>query len=376
MTAAGIRSARADLRRADDALDLVSITGGEPAFARDPMAGFASRAEFFGAVLHAGVNRSSSRDERLRYLAAGSPSTSGGEVSGVDGGFAIPVGVAGALWDFSGGEPDLLSWCSNSPIASNSALVPNDQTPPWSTSSVRAYWQGELQSTQTKPKLSNLDLRMKKLLALIPVSDELVADGGQLLSDYLTRQAGTSIRWKTNEAILWGAGALTPLGAYKSGAALTVAKESGQAASTVLTANLTKMIGSLTPGSLATSIWLCHHDAISALINASPAGYPMVPAPQYPAAVGLLLGRALFESAHASSFSAAGDILLCDLSMYQCITKVNPIDANFSLHCWFDLAVSAFRFSFRIDGAPVLSAPVTEAKGSNTLSPFIQLGSR
>jgi HK97 family phage major capsid protein len=375
MTAAGIRSARADLRRADDALDLVSVTGGEPAFARDPMAGFRSRAEYFGAVLHAG-NDPAPRDQRLKFLAAGAPSTYGNEVSGADGGFSVPTGVAGALWDFSGGEPDLLRWCSNSAIESNSALLPNDQAPPWSVNSVRAYWQGELQSTQSKPKLSNLDLRMKKLLAVIPISDELVQDGGTLLSDYLTRVAGTSIRWKTNEAVLWGNGVLGPLGAYKSAAALTVAKDAGQATLTISTTNLTKMVGSLTPGSFPNSCWLCHHDAISALIGASPAGFPMVPAPQFPGAIGLLLGRPLYESAHAAAFSSAGDVLLADLSLYQVITKVNPVTAQLSIHCWFDFDVSAFKFSFRIDGVPILSATVSEAKGSGTLSPFVMLAAR
>ncbi|MDI9234643.1 hypothetical protein [Limnohabitans lacus] len=36
---------------------------------------------------------------------------------------------------------------------------------------------------------------------------------------------------------------------------------------------------------------------------------------------GMLLGRPVFVSQHANTFSSAGDVLLADLSYYQTITK-------------------------------------------------------
>ena len=42
----------------------------------------------------------------------------------------------------------------------------------------------------------------------------------------------------------------------------------------------------------------------------------------------------------------------------------------------FDADAMAFRTTFRMDGQPKLAAPITPAKGSNTLSPFVQLAAR
>jgi HK97 family phage major capsid protein len=48
-------------------------------------------------------------------------------------------------------------------------------------------------------------LRLKKLMALVAITDELLQDT-TALGGYLPKKVATSIRWKTNEAILYGAG--------------------------------------------------------------------------------------------------------------------------------------------------------------------------
>jgi hypothetical protein len=46
------------------------------------------------------------------------------------------------------------------------------------------------------------------------------------------------------------------------------------------------------------------------------------------------------------------------------------------MHLYFDADATAFRALFRIDGQPKIVAPIAQAKGSKTLSPFIQLAAR
>jgi hypothetical protein len=46
------------------------------------------------------------------------------------------------------------------------------------------------------------------------------------------------------------------------------------------------------------------------------------------------------------------------------------------MHLYFDADLTAFRTTFRMDGQPKIVAPINPAKGSSTLSPFIQLGAR
>jgi hypothetical protein len=46
------------------------------------------------------------------------------------------------------------------------------------------------------------------------------------------------------------------------------------------------------------------------------------------------------------------------------------------MHLYFDADATAFRATFRIDGQPKLAAAIAQAKGGNTLSPFVLLGAR
>ena len=81
-------------------------------------------------------------------------------------------------------------------------------------------------------------------------------------------------------------------------------------------------------------------------------------------------------SQHAASFSGQGDVILADLSYYQTITKAGGMQTATSMHLYFDADLTAFRTTFRMDGQPKIAQPISPAKGSNTLSPFIQLGAR
>jgi hypothetical protein len=46
------------------------------------------------------------------------------------------------------------------------------------------------------------------------------------------------------------------------------------------------------------------------------------------------------------------------------------------MHLYFDADATAFRATFRVDGQPKITSAISQAKGSNTLSPFIQLAAR
>jgi HK97 family phage major capsid protein len=98
---------------------------------------------------------------------------------------------------------------------------------------------------------------------------------------------------------------------------------------------------------------------------------PLVDGPE-----GTLLGRPVYKSQHAAAFSSKGDILLIAPYWYRTITKAEAMEAATSMHLYFDAGATAYRVTFRVDGQPKISAPVAQAKGSNTLSPFVQLAAR
>ena len=56
--------------------------------------------------------------------------------------------------------------------------------------------------------------------------------------------------------------------------------------------------------------------------------------------------------------------------------KTGGVKFAASIHLFFDFAVNAYRWMFRIGGQPILSAPVSPAKGSDTESHFVTLATR
>jgi HK97 family phage major capsid protein len=362
-----------------EAASFITVTDNREA---DPAHGFRTVGEFMQAVFQA-EKPGKAPDERLLIgRSAAAPGSFANESAGQDGGFLVPPQFSQQIFKLSLQEDSMLPLTDNVEITGNSMAFPRDETTPWGTNGIRAYWQGEASTAiPTKPVLGLSTLRLKKLMALVPTTDELLDDANALTS-YLPEKVADSIRWKTNESILFGAGNGVPIGALTAGATVTVAKETGQATQTLVPQNLAKMISRLPPGSFAESVWIVNNDVLPALFTLTLGNYPIylpnglnvggIQVSPY----GTLLGRPVFVSQHANSFSSQGDVLLVDLSYYQTITKAGGIQTATSMHLYFDSDLTAFRTTFRMDGQSKISAPISPAKGSASMSPFIQLGAR
>lgn len=347
----------------------------------DPTHGFRSLGEFAAAVCAAGA-RNGSIDQRLQ-IGAAAPTTFGGENVGTDGGFALPPQYSTEIWTHSLEQDSVLPFTDNTEIGGNSMVFPKDETTPWGTDGIRAYWQSEaLQANATKLKLGAAQMRLHKLLCLVPITDELLADS-VAMGSYLGKKLPISIRWKTDESLLFGSGNGQPLGALAGNAAIVQAKDIGQSTLTLTTANLANMISRLPPGSFGRSFWLLNNDVLPALFTLTLGNYPIYMPASNPTVGGIqvnpygtLLGRPIIVSQHAKSFSSQGDVSLLDMSYYRTITKAEGIRTDMSLHLYFDADAAAFRATFRIDGQPGIINPINPANGSKTLSPFVQLAAR
>lgn len=363
--------------------DGATIEVGDHQLLQDPNRGFRSFGEFAQLVRGRGMS-GGQLDERLAIneasFRAATPSTFGNEATGEDGAFAIPPGFSTSIWQLSLSEDSLLPLTDNTEISNLGMAFPKDETTPWGTDGVRAYWGNEAGAMNaTKPKLGVQNMRLNKLHVLVPMTDELLRDA-PALGSYLQPLAGRSIRWKTNEAIFNGNGDGQPLGAaLNTGPAIVIAKESGQATGTLQPINLAKMIARLPEGSFERSFWMINQDVLPYLFTLTLGNYPIYLPPTEGMKgnpYGMLLGRPIRVSQHAASFSSEGDIQLHDLSYYRTITQAGGIETATSMHLYFDAGATAFRFTFRVDGAPKLKSAINPAKGSNTMSPFVLLGAR
>lgn len=376
------RISRAQDLAAQDVGSSVEIVGNvitvSENMAADPKVGFAHVGDFMKSVYDAaGAARSGTAIDKRLLIGAATPGTFSSESSGVDGGFVIPPAFSGNIFDLSITNSALLPLTDQVTVAGNGMDFPLDLTTPWGTNGVRAYWQGEATAAvATKPVFGMAQLRLKKLMAFVAVSDEMLSDGFALAS-YLPKKIGASMQYKMNEAILFGAGNGLPSGAMSSGAVVTVAKDSGQATSTLTALNLANMIARLPEGSFPNAVWIINNDVLPALFTLMLGTIPMyMPAGIKGNPYGTLLGRPVIVSQHANTFSSQGDVMLVDLSYYQTISKASGMVSASSMHLYFDSDSTAFRTTFRMDGQSKLAKAIDPAKGTAKLSPYVQLAAR
>lgn len=341
----------------------------------DDRRGFRSFGDFARSVGRAGIG--AGIDQRL-MIGAAAPGTVSNEGSGQDGAFAIPPAFSSEIWRLSLGEDSLIPLTQNTEVSGNSMIFPKDETTPWGGNGVQVYWQSEgAAGTGSKLQLGTQTLVLHKMMALVPVTNELLEDGAAIGS-YLTGIAPERIAYKANESILFGDGVGKPLGALVAKAAYVVAKESGQAANTVDPKNITKMVQSLLVGEKKYARWIATPDILSALEAMTVGNYPIYLPNQSAAesSYGMLKGMPLFLSEHAAALSSQSDLSLVSLRGYRTITKAGGIETSTSMHLYFDADATAFKFVFRLNGQPIMSDVITPPKSTSKRSHFVTLGAR
>jgi HK97 family phage major capsid protein len=337
--------------------------------------GFRSFGDFAQAVVRGSVKGNQKIDARLQNAAL---STYTQEGVGADGGFAIPPDFMSSIMEMVMAESSLISLCNPLSVSGNSITIPTDETTQWGTGGIKAYWEGEAQAiTQSKLSLRQITVRLNKLAALVPVTEEMLEDSAGVDS-YLRAKTPAALDWALSNALVHGTGAGQPLGFFNSAVLVTQLKESAQAADTIVAANALKMLARLPQSSRATAVWLIHPDAENQLpamvIGTQPVYMPPGGMRQTP--WGTLLGRPVIPHQVCNTLGDLGDLMLVDFGQYLAAVKTGGVRLNVSIHLWFDQDIQAFKFTMRVAGQPYLSAPITPRSGSTTMSPFVTLEAR
>lgn len=247
---------------------------------------------------------------------------------------------------------------------------------------VRGYWKGEAaQYTASKPKLRPIKLTPHKLTVLCWTSEELREDSVVSVDQYLAQNASDEINFKVGDALIRGTGAGMPLGWLNAPCTLSITKETGQAATTLVTENIDKMWARMYGPSRMNAVWFYNQDiepqlagmqrAVGTggeLVYSPPGGLAATPFAQ-------LKGRPMIPIEFCSTLGTVGDLILVDMSQMLSCTR-GTIKSAMSTHLRFDYDEDAFKFSFRMDAQPWWDAALTPYKGSNTQSPCITLETR
>ena len=340
----------------------------------------------FGEQLQAVFSHYSSKGSTTDPRLVRAP-TGAGEVDPTGGGFLVQVDFAAAIFMLAHDLGEVLSRVNKMPISpnANGIKIPGIDETSRATGSrwggVSSTWVGEGTSvTPSKPKFRIVEFDLKKLMSVMYMSDELLQDSAALTS--LASQAfSEEIMFMTEDAIFEGSGAGMPMGILKSPALITVPKTGGQAAGSVSKENVDQMWSRLWARSMKNAVWLINQDvipqiqALNQTIGTSGQIVYLPPGGLSGTPYSTLYGREVIFTEYNPTVGAVGDILLADLSQYMLVDK-NAIQAATSMHVAFLTDESVFRITYRVDGKPMWTQPLTPFKGSNTKSPFVAVVAR
>jgi HK97 family phage major capsid protein len=354
----------------------------------DPKGGFKSLGDFCCQVI---ANETSGRmPDALGVYQKATLSTYGNEGSGADGGFAVPEQWRSDIMAKVVGEDSILARCTQIPLSTgNSMTIPYDEDEPWRATGIQAYWEGEAgAATQVKPLLTQKELRLRKLIALVPVTEELMSDA-PAMGAYVSRRASDAISHKVGEAIFRGTGGGMPFGFLNSSALLSVAKETDQIGATVQANNILKMYSRMYAPWRRDAVWFIHQDVEPSLFTmaigsklaggtATSGGGPIYLPPGGTVAAspnGMLLGRPVIVTQHCATVGTVGDICFCAMREYVCLSK-GGVEGSTSIHLFFDQDTVCLKWRLRLDGQPFSNSVITPRTGSNTMSAFVALAVR
>ncbi|MFD9398348.1 phage major capsid protein [Streptomyces sp. NPDC060011] len=300
-----------------------------------------------------------------------------------DGGFLIPEQLRSEILSLSLETSVVRPRAMVLPMESLSIVIPTiDETSHASNvyGGVTAYWTEEAASlTESQASFGKIKLEAEKLTAYAEYPNELFQDASAF-GGFLSQTLPQAVSWFEDDAFINGNGVGQPLGFLNAEAAVSVAKESGQAAGTILWENIVKAYSRMLPTSHGSAVWIASHDTFPELatmalnvgtggsavwLNNGVQGPPMT-----------ILGRPVIFTEKTSQLGSAGDINFVDLSYYL-IGDRQSMQVAVSDTFKFQNDKTAVRVIERVTGRPWIQSPMTARNGSaSTLSPFVKIAAR
>lgn len=244
---------------------------------------------------------------------------------------------------------------------------------------VVCYWTEEGGAlTAAQAKFQRIKLEAHKLTGYCEMPNELMRD--TMAADaYFSQTFPQAMAWFEDDAFINGNGVGQPLGYRNGSAVVSVTKEAGQLASTIVWENIVKLYSRMLPTSLGNAVWVASIDTFPQLatmalavgvggsaiwLNNGSEGPPMT-----------ILGRPVIFTEKTGVLGAAGDISFVDLSYYF-VGDRQSLETSSSEHYQFKNDLTAFRIISRVDGRPWINSAITPKNNGPTLSPFVQIEAR
>jgi len=220
--------------------------------------------------------------------------------------------------------------------------------------------------TKQTGKLRMIQLGANKGAIFVDISNELREDG-QGFEAQLDRAMRTSVGYGIDSYFIGGSGAGQPLGIRNDAAKISVAKETGQDADTIIYENLCKMFARMYPAGRQRAIWLANDTAIVSLLSLSIAigtGGSHIPVMTESNGVFKILGRPVVFTSHMPTVGDADDIMFVDPSQYAIGIRREMKLEKSNIPGWTNDLMS-YRALLRFDGQGTWNAPITPKNGDS-----------
>lgn len=297
-----------------------------------------------------------------------------------DGGFLVPVEQSEIIHNVSLENELVMPRATVQPMQSNEFKLPavtiGDHSANLFGGFVASYKAEASTLAEANPKTRQMILNAKKLTGFLRMSNELIADSGS--ERKILDICGKGLAWYRDRAFLKGSGAGEPLGILNASCTLSQAKESGQAADTIVYENLTGMLAKLHPACFKNACWVCHQSTIPQLLQLSIAvgtGGSHIPVMTESGGGFKILTLPVIFTEKTEILGNKGDIMLTDFSQYV-IGLRSEMRIDVSPHVYFTTDEAAARLIERHDGEPLWDTALTLEDGSTEVSPFVTLAER
>lgn len=296
---------------------------------------------------------------------------------GADGGYAIQVDFVNNIMDSMVEQSEILSRIDRYQVSANAnevyVTMVNETTTANVFGGIQCYVVEEgAQIPTTKPALRQLRLGLKKLAALAYVTDEQMRDA-QFTGSLLERGFALAMARQRERMIIENV--------IANPGTTVIAKESGQAADSVVGKNFLKMRNGLISTSRRNAIWTMHPDVAAELPEMYLEGThsdKFIYMPENGISVqgyDRLFGREIIESDYCSALGDKGDVLYWNPFEYLEVFK-GGVDTATSIHVAFDTAQMAFRAISYVNGLCKYDKGITLVNSTTQRASYVTLADR
>ncbi|TSA53807.1 MAG: phage major capsid protein [Planctomycetaceae bacterium] len=356
----------------------------------DPTGGFVNFADFAKEVYDAGENCTNPSERLKGWLGksnaisktVGSPAQSAGSLQA--GGALIPPEYSNTALTKAKERSQIMSAARVIPMSSNVIEIPYikdfNNSNGTVAGNVKFRWVAEnAAATGNDVEFDMIELKLREANCLVYVGNRLMDFSPVSIQPFITTAVDDALDLALANAFINGTGAGQPKGILNSDVLVSVAKETGQLADTLVYENTLKMLARFYGN---TGVWYANRTIIPQLgvmqVSVGTGGSAVFLAGGAGSQFGTALhGAPLHYEQVMPILGDVGDLTFCDWSQYLIgqFTGAPGMKMTESAHLKFDYRQHAFQFTFYVDGQPWWPSPFSPLKG-DTISPFVTTAAR